>query len=243
MKELNHTIAQDLLSKTGQIAILIDPDKISDLIKFEKQIDKINSSKKINYVLIGGSKVEKVQFDKICQITQQKCLKPIIFFPGKFDQTNHFVNAIFILSLLSGDNLDYLINQHKQAAVTLANLPIEKIPVGYILIDGGIETAVQKISKTSPINQENIAEITSCALAGIQQGKKIIYLDCGSGAIQSISNKIIENLNNYDIPLIVGGGIRDTQTINRYIDLKVKLIVIGNHVEENPNFLDEIERL
>jgi putative glycerol-1-phosphate prenyltransferase len=45
-----------------------------------------------------------------------------------------------------------------------------------------------------------------------------------------------------EIPIIVGGGIRDVSRIEQFFAAGADVVVIGNHVESNPEFLGEINR-
>ena len=120
---------------------------------------------------------------------------------------------------------------------------MEIIPTAYLLIDGGKRSAVANVSQTSPIPQNQLNLIENTAIAGILQGKSLIYLDAGSGAENSISNEIIERCSKLDVPLIIGGGIRTLEQINAAKHAGANVIVIGNHIEENVDFLLDIASL
>jgi putative glycerol-1-phosphate prenyltransferase len=78
-------------------------------------------------------------------------------------------------------------------------------------------------------------------LAGKFKGNKLTYYEAGSGAIKSIPYSIIINcIKNTSLPIIVGGGINSTKKINLLKKIGVNIIVVGNHVEKNPDFLKEI---
>src|SRR5690606_22164848 len=113
------------------------------------------------------------------------------------------------LSLLSGRNPEYLIGQHIKSVSVLEKMNLEIIPTSYILVDGGKQTAVSRVSETKPIDQNDVELITNTAKAGEYLGHKLIYLEAGSGANIPVSDKIINSVTkNLSIPLIVGGGIR-----------------------------------
>ena len=52
----------------------------------------------------------------------------------------------------------------------------------------------------------------------------------------SVIQRIISTLN---IPLQVGGGIRDYLAIERYLDLGIERIILGSSVLKNPYFIEE----
>ncbi|RTL11060.1 MAG: geranylgeranylglyceryl/heptaprenylglyceryl phosphate synthase, partial [Flavobacteriaceae bacterium] len=114
---------------------------------------------------------------------------------------------------------------------------LEIIPTGYLLIDGGKETAVQRVSQTQPIENNNIELAYKTAKAGEFLGKKLIYLEAGSGANQHVSLDMIRFVSqNIQIPLIVGGGIRSMQTIQDVYEAGADLVVIGTAFENDSNF-------
>ena len=81
---------------------------------------------------------------------------PVLIFPGHPSQISNEADGILFLSLLSGRNPEYLIEHHINSVEILVQSKLEIIPTGYLLIDGGKETAVQRVSQTLPIEQDNI---------------------------------------------------------------------------------------
>jgi len=217
-------------------AVLIDPDKFENTAI----IDAANTHK-VDFVFVGGSLITKGNLhDCIAQI-KSKTNIPIVIFPGSSNHVSGTADAILLLSLISGRNPEYLIGQHVQAAPTLKKLGVEIIATGYILIDGGIATTVSYISNTSPIpaNKPEVAAVT--AMAGEMIGNKIIYLDAGSGALQSINANTIKAVADViETPLIVGGGIRTAHAAKQAWAAGADILVVGNAIETNPNLLAEI---
>ena len=120
-------------------------------------------------------------------------------------------------------------------------MDIEIIPTGYILIDGGNLSTVAYVSQTTPIPRDQISIIKNTAIAGVLQGKKLLYFDAGSGAMESIPPEIIKELLFLETPMIVGGGVKSIEEIENLKSSGVNVIVIGNHIEENHDFLNEIK--
>src|SRR5690606_19785677 len=121
---------------------------------------------------------------------------------------------------------------------------IEVIPTGYILIENGKETSVQKVTGTIPMAINDIQTIVDTAKAGELLGKKLIYLEAGSGAKQPISVQIISAVKQeLQIPLIVGGGIRSKQQLEKAYNSGADLVVIGTAFEENEQFFEELKKV
>src|SRR5690606_40909724 len=96
--------------------------------------------------------------------------------------------------------------------------------LGYLLIENGKETAVQKVTDTKPMSKDSVQEIVDTAIAGELLGMKLIYLEAGSGAIHPISSNIISSVQKeIKVPLIVGGGIRSDRKSTRLNSSHVKI--------------------
>jgi phosphoglycerol geranylgeranyltransferase len=219
------------------LAILLDPDKI-DWNNLQILISKINSSP-ATHLFIGGSLVISHKIDELIKTIQKACSLPIVLFPGNPSQISNDADGILFLSLLSGRNPDFLIGHHVKSAPILKKTNLEIIPTGYILVESGSETAVAKVSNTSPMAIENPDAIVYTAIAGEMLGNKLIYLEAGSGAKNPVPERIIKEVfENIKIPLIVGGGIKNSQGIRNAYDSGADLVVIGTAFENDLNFFD-----
>ncbi|MGB5321762.1 phosphoglycerol geranylgeranyltransferase, partial [Lutimonas sp.] len=188
----------------------------------------------------GGSSVEEKATDQLVLKIKELTTLPIVLFPGNYQQITSHADAILFLSLISGRNPEYLINQQVKSVPYLQKSDLEVIPTGYILIDGGKETSVQKVSETKPILADNIEEITQTAIAGMYMGNKLIYLEAGSGALHPVNPSVIKSvIKNLTIPLIVGGGIRSRNELLEAYKNGADVVVIGTAFEENSNFLSK----
>jgi len=223
----NIALLKDLKEK--QLCVLVDPDKFN-----EKHSEEFLSSipESATHIFVGGSTVEANKTDKTVEAIRQFSELPIILFPGDHSQITEKADALLFLSLLSGRNPEYLIEQQVKSVNKLKNSNLEVIPTGYILIDGGRESAVQRISNTLPIPQNHIELIVNTALAGQYSGKKLIYLEAGSGAFNHVSLQIIKEVSNQiSIPLIVGGGIRSIHQLTAIVEAGADIAVIGTAFE------------
>lgn len=220
------------------LAILLDPDKI-EVTSIKPLVEKIN--KKANFVFVGGSTVQNGVTEKLVDALKEHTQLPVVLFPGNYTQLSDKADALLFLSLISGDNPEYLIHQQVKSIPKLKNMGLEIISTGYILIDGGVETSVQKVSNTKPISQQNIELISHTALAGQYAGKKLIYLEAGSGAKNFVSEKIIKTVKaTLDIPLIVGGGIRSKEQLLNAYKAGADVVVVGTAFEQNVDFLNTL---
>lgn len=235
MKNIYQNILAAKQKNKKLLAILIDPDK-TKLEKIENLSQKINESP-ATHIFIGGSIVEQICIDSLIIEIKKYCHLPILIFPGHPSQISNEADGILFLSLLSGRNPDYLIEHHINSVDILTNSTLEIISTGYILIDGGNETAVQRVSQTLPIENKNIDLAYKTAKAGEYLGKKLIYLEAGSGANHHVSLEMVSFISkNIAIPLIVGGGIRNLTKIEEVFKAGADLVVIGTAFENDSNF-------
>ena len=210
-----------------QLAVLIDPDKADDLNRTIATLKKVRA----DIVLVGGSLVNTDTRAVVAQL-KQHISQPVILFPGNASQFASNADALLLLSLISGRNAEYLIGQHVNAAVKIAQSGIEVIPTGYILIDGGTPTSVQYMSDTQPIPNNKVDIATATALAGEQLGLKMIYLEAGSGAKIPVNDAIISSVRRaIDIPIIVGGGLRSMAEVERVWSAGADIAVVGTAIE------------
>lgn len=221
-------------SKNGVklLAILLDPDKttVEEIPAISKRIEKLNA----NFIFVGGSFIENGITDIFVKTLKNHTKTPIVLFPGDYTQVTNHADALLFLSLLSGRNPEYLIEQQIKSVPFLKNSTLEIIPTGYILIDGGTNSSVLKVSKTTAISQKNIQLVVDTAVAGMYKGKQLIYLEAGSGAKNVVNKKLISEVKkSISIPLIVGGGIKTKEQLNTAYNNGADIVVIGTAFENN----------
>ncbi len=235
MQNLYSNILQAKKDNRKLLAILIDPEKVS-IEQVVVLSEKIKASP-ATHIFVGGSTFSGTYLDELIATLKKETQLPILIFPGHPSQISNEADGILFLSLLSGRNPEYLIEHHINSVEALEKSNLEIIPTGYLLIDGGKETAVQRVSQTQPIENNNIELAYKTAKAGEFLGKKLIYLEAGSGANQHVSLEMIRFVSqNIHIPLIVGGGIRSMKTIQEVYEAGADLVVIGTAFENDSNF-------
>lgn len=213
------------------LAILIDPDKFS-LLEAEKFMAIIPDE--TTHFFVGGSIITNGNTrDTVCKLKSISDL-PIFLFPGDYTQIAPEADALLFLSLLSGRNAEYLVGQHVKSISTLKDSNLEIISTGYLLLDGGNKSSVERVTKTPPMSQNDLNTIVNTAVAGQYMGAKLIYLEAGSGANTPVNASIIKSVKEViDVPLIVGGGIRTEAQKNDAYEAGADLIVMGTAFEND----------
>lgn len=232
-------LEQAKLQGQKKFVVLIDPDKVR-LGNMDNVLDNAVKAN-VDYFFIGGSLIVNNQLDQCLLTIKERCHIPMILFPGSSLQLSWKADAILFLSLISGRNPDLLIGNHVIAAPYLKLSPLEVIPTGYMLMDGGADTSVLYMSNTRPIptHKEDIAVCT--AMAGEMLGLRLLYMDAGSGAKIPINEEIIESVSGaVSVPLVVGGGIKTPEKAAANAAAGADVIVVGNAIEKNPNLVTEM---
>ncbi len=238
--EQNHSLYQRFCNTQKSLAVLIDPDAFTTL---EDLLGLINLSAEngVNYFFVGGSLITKDTQRLIIHTIKNNCDIPVILFPGSNMHIDTDADGILFLSLISGRNPELLIGQHVTAAPLLKKAKIEVLPTGYILINGGNDTAVAYMSGTTPIPSDKKSIAVATAIAGEMLGMKLIYMDAGSGAKTPIKAAMIgEVKKQINGPLIIGGGINTMSKAQEALEAGADTVVIGNAIEKDPNLLIEV---
>ncbi len=161
---------------------------------------------------------------------------PVVLFPGSAMQLTEHADLILFLSLVSGRNPQYLIEEHVRAVPFLDQHRVATLSTAYILIDGGRVTSVEAVSQTRPLPADKpelaAAHVKAARLIGMQA----VYLEAGSGAPRPVAPEIIRACRAAappaDVALFVGGGIRTPAQARAARAAGADFVVIGTAVED-----------
>jgi putative glycerol-1-phosphate prenyltransferase len=224
-----NNILQAVHKKYPLFAVLIDPEDFNcnQTIAF---LDTLPND--VTHIFVGGSTDIHNKTETVVTAIKKHAHLPVFLFPGDYLQITAKADALLFLSLLSGRNAEYLIGQQVKAIPLLKETSLEIISTGYILIAGGTESSVARVSKTQPISQNDVQQIVNTAIAGQYLGAKLIYLEAGSGAKIPVSTEIISAVkNNISIPLLVGGGIKTMQQKQKAFQAGADMVIMGTVFE------------
>ena len=223
--------------KHKALALLLDPEK-ADLSRLP-----ITADARPDYIFVGGSTggdttaFVKTLKEKLSIFNFQFSI-PIILFPGNAEQFSAEADAVLFLSLLSGNNPEYIVGQQIRSARRILDSHVDCIPTAYILIDGGVETSTMRVTGTQPLPPSDLQTIVDTCIAAQLMGKQLIYLEAGSGALHPVPEEVIRAVRAaVSLPLIVGGGIRTPEQMNAAYQAGADIVVIGNHLEDHPEEL------
>jgi phosphoglycerol geranylgeranyltransferase len=231
---------ENLLSLTREkragFVLLMDPDRLP--------LDQVNSTviraqeNGVDVFFVGGTLLLSRHFDDFVRRVKESAAEtPVIIFPGSVFQVSRYADAILYLSVISGRNPAYLIDNQVLAAPLVWQLQVEAISCGYMLVESGQMTSAEFMSNSHPIPRNKPDLALAHALAAQYLGFKLVYLEGGSGAQLSVPEEMIMAVSKtISIPVVVGGGIRTPEVAQKKVDAGASLIVIGNHFEDSDNF-------
>ena len=219
-----------------RFAVLLDPDKIPSGEELYNWLNEIEQSGATDR-LIGGSHLSKGNTEELVKNAKKQTSLPVVLFPGSPEQVTEHADVLLFLSLVSGRNADFLIGRHVEAAPLIMAMDIETVATAYLLVGDGPLTTAAYITQTLPIPSAKPELAVATASAAVLLGMQAVYLDAGSGASNSIPKEVVSAVSNaVDVPIIVGGGIRDFEGMERAWEAGADLVVLGTVLEKVRDF-------
>jgi phosphoglycerol geranylgeranyltransferase len=208
---------------------LIDPDKQPP----EKSgaIAEAAAKAGSHAMLVGGSTgIHHDNLNQTVRAIKEHVQVPVILFPGGADGVSAHADAIFFMQMLNSQSPRFLLDEQIAATDRIRETGIEVLPMGYLVVAPG--GRVGEVGQARLIPRENTHEAVRYALAAQYFGMDYVYLEAGSGAHNPVPAPMIEEVAKHvDLPLIVGGGIRDAATAKSLVVAGADIIVTGNLLE------------
>jgi phosphoglycerol geranylgeranyltransferase len=206
--------------------VLVDPDRSTPARAANLARECAEAS--ADAILIGSSTPIRRDPTLILAALRGAADLPIILFPGAADQLFPGVDAVLFLSLLSGRDPRYLVEEQVRGAPKLLEWGIESIPTGYLLIGDSEESSVARTTGTSPLPTEPAARVVAHAQAAACLGMAMVYLEGGSGAPSPVPASLVRAVSRgAPLPVAVGGGIRHPSEAAALVGAGARIIVTG----------------
>ncbi|MBL8027348.1 MAG: geranylgeranylglyceryl/heptaprenylglyceryl phosphate synthase [Fibrobacteres bacterium] len=221
-----------LSAKNGRAAhvVLLDPDKLTK----ESAGDTASRCSKagVDALFVGGSTASPELLNEIVYSIKENSSIPVILFPGGADQIVKHADAILFMSLLSGRNPRFLVEEPLKGVHLIRDYNIETIGMGYLLIESDKPSAVERVSQTNPLPRSKPELAADHALMAQYFGMKAVYLEGGSGVGLPVPLEMIQKVKEaISIPLITGGGLRTPEAVTERVKCGADIIVTGNVLE------------
>jgi len=219
-----------LMERAPGLCVLIDPERTgaaeAAALAARAEADGVAA------LLIGTSYDDAARTGEVAAAIKRACALPLLLFPGSAAQLVPDVDAVLFLSLVSGRNPQYLIEEHVRSVPFFRRYPLPVVSTAYILMDGGRVTAVEAVSQTRPLPADKPELAAAHAVAAELIGMAAVYLDAGSGAAHPVSPEVVRAVRRaVALPLLVGGGLRTAQQVCDARRAGADFVVVGSAIE------------
>ena len=219
-----------LMTRAPGLCVLVDPERTAPAdaaaLAARAEADGVAA------LLIGTSYDDTARTGEVAAAIKRASALPLLLFPGSAAQLVPEVDAVLFLSLVSGRNPQYLIEEHVRAVPFFRQHPVPVISTAYILVDGGRVTAVEAVSQTRPLPSDKPEIAAAHAVAGAMIGMAAVYLDAGSGAARPVAPDVIRAVRRaVTLPLLVGGGLKTAAEVCDARRAGADFVVVGSAIE------------
>ena len=223
----------DRLSQSSGLAVLVDPARTPP--DNARELGERAAGEGVAVLLVGTSFGQGAEASAtIAALRSSAPDVPLVLFPASASDLRAGVDGVLMLSLVSGRNAQYLIEEHVRAVPFFDRHPeVESIATAYCLVDGGCVTAVEATSQTRPLPADKPEFVHAHVSAAARLGMRATYLDAGSGARRPVGVPLVHAARAVTRgPLFVGGGIRTTEHVRVARDAGADFVVVGTLFEQ-----------
>ena len=156
---------------------------------------------------------------------------PVVLFPQGAAALSPAADGVTFMMLMNSMDQRFLIGEQVKGAPFVKKAGIEPVSMGYLICEpGGKAGQVGKADLIGPLQTERVA---AYAMAAQFLGFTLFYLEAGSGAEFPVNPDLIKTAReSCDLPIIVGGGIRDSHAARAASEAGADWIITGNITEE-----------
>jgi len=220
---------------------LLDPEKVrpDEAARIASEAEEAGTAA----IMVGGSTLALIdQLDSVILSMKQGGLKvPVILFPNNITGISRHADAIWFMSLLNSMDPYYLIGAQMLGAPVVKRLGLEAIPMGYIIV--GYGGAAGFVGRAMPVPYEKPELAAAFAMAAECLGMRFVYLEAGSGAPRPVPETMINLVRKaVEIPIVVGGGLRDGKSIAKAVGAGADIVVTGTAIESGGSIKEKIRK-
>ena len=156
---------------------------------------------------------------------------PVVLFPQGAAALSPAADAITFMMLMNSKDPRFLIGEQVKGAPFVKKAGIEPVPMGYLICSPGGKAG--EVGKADLIHPHELDRASAYAMAAEFLGFSLLYLEAGSGSREPVSQELIRAARDAcNLPIIVGGGIRDAESARAASEAGADWIITGNITEE-----------
>ena len=235
-------------SKGTRHGTLIDPADQTPEIAAKRAIAAASAGSKL--ILVGGSSDTDMENVHSTVIAIKEALElvewassqdasagetnhrtPVILFPQGAAALSPAADAITFMMLMNSNDPRFLIGEQVRGAPYVRKAGIEPVPMGYVICSPGGKAG--EVGSVDLLQSDDVERAAAYAMAAECMGFALLYLEAGSGAHTPVSQEIIRAAReSCNLPLIVGGGIRDANAAKAAAEAGADWVITGTITEE-----------
>ena len=234
-------LSEKLLEKKTIHITLLDPEKQSAETAGEMALKAQEGG--TDAIMVGGSGgVMQNDLDNTLLAIKERTHLSTILFPGDVSGVSRHADAILFMSLLNSRNPYFITGAQVAGAPVVKKMELEVIPMGYLIVEPGGMAGY--VGDAKPLPRSKPALAAAYALAAQYMGMKLVYLEGGSGIEDPVPPELISAVKSYvDIPIIVGGGIRNGRDAKKVAQAGADIIITGTVVEDSSDIKRKIQEI
>ena len=156
---------------------------------------------------------------------------PVVLFPQGAAALSPAADGITFMVLMNSMDQRFLIGEQVKGAPCVKKAGIEPVPMGYLICEPGGKAG--EVGRADLIAPQQTERVEAYAMAAQFLGFKLLYLEAGSGVETPVNPELIKAAReSCNLPIIVGGGIRDPQAARDASEAGADWIITGNITEE-----------
>ena len=156
---------------------------------------------------------------------------PVVLFPQGAAALSPAADGITFMMLMNSMDQRFLIGEQVKGAPFVKKAGIEPVSMGYLICEPGGKAG--QVGKADLIAPDQTERVEAYAMAAQFLGFRLFYLEAGSGAEHPVNPALIKAAReSCDIPIIVGGGIRNPLAARAAAEAGADWIITGNITEE-----------
>ena len=156
---------------------------------------------------------------------------PVVLFPQGAAALSPAADGITFMMLMNSMDQRFLIGEQVKGAPFVKKAGIEPVSMGYLICEPGGKAG--QVGKADLIAPDQTERVEAYAMAAQFLGFSLFYLEAGSGAEYPVNPALIKAARkSCEIPIIVGGGIRDPLAARAAAEAGADWIITGNITEE-----------
>jgi len=229
-------------------AILIDPADQSPEVAANRALAAANAGSSM--VLVGGSSDTDMENVHETVVAIKEALElvtwaasqdsgnddetktlPVVLFPQGAAALSPAADGITFMMLMNSTDPRFLIGEQVKGAPFVKKANIEPVSMGYLICAPGGKAGL--VGKADLIHPGETERVSAFSMAAELLGFSLFYLEAGSGAENPVSTGLIKAAReSCGLPIIVGGGIRDSKAARAASEAGADWVITGNITEE-----------